>query len=96
MQYHNAAEILPRRLLREIQAYAGGKLLYVPIHDTKKNQWGSRSGAKLRYHERNAEIRARRQNGESCQVLAEHFGLTEDSIRKIVRQREPQTVRTDP
>ena len=30
MQYRNAATVLPLRLLREIQSYAGGELLYIP------------------------------------------------------------------
>lgn len=30
MKYINAAEILPERLLQELQTYSGGNILYVP------------------------------------------------------------------
>ncbi|NLO47829.1 MAG: hypothetical protein GX111_05855 [Clostridiales bacterium] len=88
MPYHNAEKLLPRRLLREVQAYAGGTLLYIPIGGGTKNKWGSRNGAKLRYTKRNAEIRLRFKSGETYEALADIYGLSEDSIRKIVRQQE--------
>ena len=85
MQYHNATDVLPRRLLQAVQAYAGGKLLYIPAKDGAKSEWGGRNGAKLRYIERNAEIRARYSDGETAEKLAGFYCLSEDSIRKIVR-----------
>ncbi len=88
MQYNNAADVLPRRLLRAVQAYAGGKLLYIPADAETKSAWGGRNGARQRYHERNAEIRARRSDGEKLETLADKYGLSEDSIRKIVRRTD--------
>jgi Mor family transcriptional regulator len=88
MQYQNAANILPRRLLRAVQAYAGGELLYIPADAGTKSAWGVRNGARQRYHERNAEIRARRSCGEALGTLADHYGLSEDSIRKILRRTD--------
>jgi Mor family transcriptional regulator len=87
MQYQNASDILPHRLLRAVQAYAGGKLLYIPADEGLKCEWGGRNGAKQRYSVRNAEIRARRSDGETIDNLASLYGLSEDSIRKIVRSR---------
>jgi Mor family transcriptional regulator len=87
MQYQNAESVLPRRLLRAVQAYAGGELLYIPAVSGAKSKWGSRNGARAHYIERNAEIRARHRNGESYGALAESYGLSEDSIRKIVRSQ---------
>lgn len=87
MQYLNAAKILPRRLLREVQQYAGGELLYIPA-DSGKTEWGGRNGAKLRYRERNAEICSRHKNGEAIPELAMVYCLSEDSIRKIIRRPE--------
>lgn len=88
MQYRNAATILPLRLLREIQSYAGGELLYIPADAGPKTEWGARSGAKLRYRQRNAEIRSRYRNGETLGELAGTYFLSEDSIRKIVRHTD--------
>jgi Mor family transcriptional regulator len=86
MQYHNATDVLPPRLLRAVQLYAGGKLLYIPTNDVSKSKWGGRNGARLRYLERNAEIRTRFLNGEALGDLADSYYLSEDSIRKIVRR----------
>lgn len=38
MKYINAAEILPEKLLRELQTYADGELLYIPKASAKK-EW---------------------------------------------------------
>lgn len=39
MKYINAAEILPKQLLKELQTYIEGSVLYVPKVSTKK-EWG--------------------------------------------------------
>lgn len=36
MKYENAGEVLPEELLKEIQKYAAGKLLYIPKGEEKK------------------------------------------------------------
>lgn len=35
-RYHNAAQLLPKRLLTELQHYAAGKVLYVPYAITRR------------------------------------------------------------
>lgn len=42
MKYKNAAEILPSELLREIQGYIEGELLYIPRSEAKQG-WGALS-----------------------------------------------------
>lgn len=39
MNYENAGELLPEKLLKEVKKYAAGKLLYIPQDDEKK-AWG--------------------------------------------------------
>lgn len=87
MHYRNAADILPARLLRELQTYAGGEMLYIPKDGGSRIGWGGRSGAKRHYLERNAEICSRYRSGETCGDLADVYCLSEDSIRKIVKRR---------
>lgn len=58
MKYINAAEILPKQLLKELQTYIDGSVLYVPKVSIKK-EWGATSGAHTFYQKRNREI----QNG---------------------------------
>lgn len=55
MKYINAAEILPEKLLREIQTYIDGVVLYIPKISAKK-EWGSASGSREFYLKRNKEI----------------------------------------
>lgn len=56
MKYVNAAEVLPEKLLRELQTYVDGELLYIPKASVKK-EWGASSGSRLFYQERNERIR---------------------------------------
>ena len=44
MKYINAAEILPKQLLKELQAYIDGIVLYVP-KVLEKEAWGATGGA---------------------------------------------------
>lgn len=83
MKYKNAQEILPDRLLRELQQYVSGETIYVPNAQTKK-QWGEASGARSYYKQRNEQIRAKYGNGCKIEELAEEYSLSVDSIRKIV------------
>jgi len=83
VKYKNAQEVLPDKLLRELQKYVSGETLYIPKAEERKS-WGESSGARSYYKQRNAEIREKYANGARIADLAEEYGLSEDSIRKIV------------
>ena len=83
MRYKNAAEVLPPVLLREIQYYIEGELLYIPKSETKK-EWGAVSGSKKFYSERNSRIRELFYNGMPIEALAKEFGLSGSTIKKII------------
>lgn len=83
MKYINAAEILPENLLKELQAYADGELLYIPKISTKR-EWGAASGSRLFYQMRNEEIRRLFQQGCSVGMLSEQYGLAYSTIKNIV------------
>ena len=83
MKYKNAADILPDKLLREIQKYASGEALYIPQAE-KKSGWGEKSGAREYYEKRNAQICARYANGETVDALSTKYGLSPKSIRNIL------------
>lgn len=83
MRYKNAQDILPDRLLKELQQYAAGENLYIPNPDGKK-KWGESSGARTYYQERNKKIRKLYQCGETIDSLAALYHLSADSIRKII------------
>ena len=83
MNYKNAADILPPGLLREVQCYIQGEILYIPRSDSKQ-EWGAVSGSKKFYLERNYHIRELFQNGISVEELAVKFGVSSSTIKKIV------------
>lgn len=83
MKYINAAEILPERLLQELQIYSGGNILYIPKVGTKAD-WGAESGSKSFYLERNQRIRALYRNGNSVDELALQYGLSKSTIKRII------------
>ena len=72
MKYKNAQDILPDKLLRELQQYISGGVLYVPSADTKKS-WGEVSGARTYYKQRC-----------TAEELALNYGLSVEAIHKIV------------
>lgn len=83
MKYKNAQDILPDRLLKELQQYVSGETIYVPNAQEKK-QWGETSGARSYYRQRNTQIREKHKCGSSLEELAQEYSLSVDSIRKIV------------
>lgn len=83
MKYLNAAEILPVELLKEIQTYIDGCVLYIPKTAVKK-EWGSVSGSRSFYQKRNQEIQALFENGYSIEALSKQYGLAHSTLKKII------------
>lgn len=83
MNYENAADILPEDLLKRIQKFAAGKLIYVP-ETTEKRPWGETSGYKRYLAERNQEIKEKFISGSTIENLADEYNLSVESIKKIV------------
>ncbi|WP_096271218.1 CD3324 family protein [Paucisalibacillus globulus] len=84
MQYKNAKEVLPPSLLKEMQQYIQGDLIYVPKANENRIAWGEVSGSKALITKRNQEIYQLYSNGKSFEELGKKFHLSTDSIRKIV------------
>lgn len=83
MKYVNAAEILPEKLLKEIQTYMDGGVLYIPKSSAKKG-WGSVSGSRKFYQKRNKEIQFLFKNGYSIETLSKQYGLAHSTLKKII------------
>lgn len=83
MKYVNASEILPDKLLQEIQKYTEGKAIYIPRKSEKK-KWGEGSGARSYYERRNEAIRKKFSEKISIDSLATEYGLSVETIKKIV------------
>lgn len=83
MKYINAAEIFPEKLLKEIQMYIDGGVLYIPKTSAKK-RWGSVSGSRQFYQKRNKEIQFLYENGYSLETLSKQYGLAHSTLKKII------------
>ena len=83
MKYENAGDILPASLLKEVQKYAEGKMIYVPKKAQAKG-WGEASGYRDRLKKRNAMICSRYSAGQSIMEIAEEFYLSPETIKKLV------------
>ena len=85
MSYIKAEEILPDDILKLVQNYVDGKLLYVPKKTSIRDDWGSVSGTKEYYAKRNALICKDHEDGASFSELAEKYYLSVKSIQRIIR-----------
>lgn len=83
MKYINAADVLPEKLLIELQAYVNGGMLYIPNSSAQKS-WGEKSGSKTYYAQRNSSMKAQFKDGQSIQQIATEYGLAFDTVRKII------------
>lgn len=83
MKYINAAEILPEKLLKELQTYIDGEVVYIPKSSIKK-EWGAVNGSRTFYQERNKEIRKLYREGSSIDMLMKRYGLAYSTIKKII------------
>ena len=85
MSYVNADEILPEDLVREIQKYVDGKVLYIPWKDENLLSWGEKNGTKDRLAKRNREIVRRYYSGVTVAEIGIMYFLSEKRIRGIRR-----------
>ena len=89
MKYVNADEVIPPELLKEVQRYIEGYMIYIPNREGVRKRWGENSGYRSQLQTRNREIRERFGAGESIDRLAEGFYLSCESIKKIVYGKQP-------
>ncbi len=87
MKYENAQDLLPEALLRQVQKYISGKLVYIPAREHRR-EWGSLSGYRQILRKRNQNIRAQFALGETIEDLADTYHLSCESIKRIVYNRK--------
>ncbi len=84
MKYRNASEILPDDLLKELQKYMSGEILYIPS-DGGRKKWGADTGARRFYEQRNEEIRHKYFHLKVTIVaLCGEYNLSDETIKKIL------------
>ena len=87
MKYENGKDIFPEQLLRQIQKYAAGRLVYIPAGDVRR-PWGETSGYRRYLVERNREMKARFKAGMDIGQLADAYCLSVESVKRIVYSRK--------
>ena len=87
MKYINANEILPVRLVEELQTYMQAGYIYIPAKTEQHKSWGELSGYRKELEERNKRIIADYKQGTSMENLADFYHLSVYAIRKIIYQK---------
>lgn len=88
MKYLNAEDILPEQILKEIQKYVHGGVIYIPTPEERHKKWGQSSGSREYLNSRNEEIRQRFSKGASMDELSDLFHLSRHSIKKIIYSKK--------
>lgn len=91
MRYENARDIFPAQLLRQVQKYAAGKLVYIPAGDVKR-PWGEATGYRRYLIERNREMKERFRTGTEIDRLADMYCLSVESVKRIVYSKKEVTM----
>lgn len=87
MNYKNGRDVLPPELLKELQKYIQGDLIYIPKKEEARSGWGTNNGTRMLIQKRNQEIFERFSDGLSVLELTRSYHLSEDSIRKIISKQ---------
>lgn len=86
MKYRNGKELLPVKLLQQLQEFVEGELIYIPRKNDRRAGWGAVNGARMKLEMRNQEIGRLYHSGVSILELSLRFNLSEDSIRKVLQK----------
>lgn len=95
MSYLKAEEHLPSELIKEIQKYISGVQVYIPGIAEKRLHWGEKNGTRKILKNRNSSIRDLKKAGAKIDDLADQFGLSSDSIRKILYKSDMNDIKSD-
>jgi Mor family transcriptional regulator len=88
LRYLKAKDVLPEEIIELIQEYVDGDYLYIPRKDGKQKAWGESSGIRESLRERNRQIYKKYSEGASVDELIRTCYLSEQSIRRILRQEK--------
>lgn len=83
MSYKKGAEVLPAHLLKEVQKYIDGGLIYIPKKSPRVG-WGYLNGSRKSLEKRNMKIFQSFKSGMPIKEIAQSYYLSEETIKKIV------------
>lgn len=96
MRYINATQILPEKLLAEIQEYADGIFLYIPRRTNNKRPWGAATATKQELAKRNRSIFHDHTAGVSISELASRHFLSPKTIQRIIAKQRATVQKEQP
>jgi len=88
MKHIKAKNVLPEEVIKIIQEHIDGEYIYIPRKNSNQKSWGEKNGIKDELKKRNNEIFNRFIQGITIKVLAQEYYLSEQSIRRIVKQQD--------
>lgn len=88
MSYTKILDILPDEIIKQIQEYVDGEVIYIPKKEESKKAWGDNTSTKLELKIRNETIYEDYKAGLSIKQLAEKYFLVEKSIRRIINKQK--------
>lgn len=88
MKYIKAGNVLPDEVIKLIQEYIDGELIYIPRIDGKQKAWGEKSGTRESLKKRNEQIYNEYKSGASVAELSKAHYLSEQSIRRVISQEK--------
>ena len=86
MRYARGQDILPAKLLRQLQQYIDGAYLYIPRKQENRLTWGERTHSKEETAARNRSIFLEAEAGADISALAETYFLAEKTVRRILSE----------
>lgn len=84
IKYLKATMLLPDELLKAVQEYAEGCVIYIPNRPGLRQNWGKFTDTKILLCSRNCDIKNDHKTGLSAGKLAEKYHLAESTIKKII------------
>jgi len=88
MSYTKILEVLPDDIVKQIQEYVDGKVIYIPKKEECRKKWGDGTNTKSELELRNAAIYEDYKAGMSVKQLAEKYFLVEKSIQRIINKQK--------
>ena len=88
MKYIKGNNVLPEEMIKAIQEYVDGEFVYIPRKNDKQKAWGEKSGTKDMLKNRDTEIFQNHNEGMPIRKLAQMYYLSEQSIRRIIREQK--------
>ena len=86
MRYARGQDILPAKLLIQLQQYIDGAYLYIPRKQENRLTWGERTHSKEETAARNRAIYLDAEAGADISALAETYFLAEKTVRRILSE----------